>query len=138
MLNINAELLPGKAGAGIELGQLLSAIHDLAHANTISERINCRVLQYGSIWLFESNGVVNQVCVFAGYRGKVAGTIGITSTIADVEAFLGQVVDYEGVCFGVASMPGWCFEVEKGLSMTDAGWLNAQLKSICIYKEDAE
>ena len=145
MLDLNAELIPGKAGAGVLLGQSATSILAVIQPENIESRqplpalpeLGCRVLKFGSVWLFEQKEVVSQVCVFAGYAGKINGSIGIASTVAEVQATLGPVVDYEGVCFGVATLPGWCFEVEESNSaIKGPDWLALRLSSICIYAED--
>ncbi|HLK60122.1 MAG TPA: hypothetical protein VKU00_26410 [Chthonomonadaceae bacterium] len=138
MLDLDAELVPGVEAAGIALGQPVELVLHLESPDAIEQRIGCRVLKYGAIWLFDEAGIVDQICVWDGYRGKIAGVIGIGSRIAEVEATFGPLLHIEQEEYQVdTEEPGissnWCFSVEKGShSMGEPGWGDARLCCICI------
>ncbi len=137
MLDLNAELVPNKTGAGVTLGQSIASVLDVTQPKSVEPRNGCRVFKFDSIWLFEKEGVISQICVFAGYAGKIAGGVGIASTVAEVEAAIGPAVEDEGDCFDVPAMPGWCFGIEDiVVTGESANWASARIASICIYAED--
>ena len=138
MLDLNAELIPDRAGAGVTLGQSIASVLDATQPEAVEARVGCHVYKFGSVWLFEKEGVISQISVFAGYAGKIAGNVGIGSTVAEVEASLGPVDGDEDDCFEVAAVPGWCFEVENVVvSGEAANWPFARIACICIYAENS-
>lgn len=120
MFDLNAELVPDKAGAGVTLGQSIASVLDMAQPEAVESRVGCRVLKFGSVWLFEKENVISQICVFAGYTGKIAGSVGIASTMVEVEASFGLVNEDESDCFENAATPDWCFGVENDVSAANA------------------
>lgn len=146
MLNLDAAIIPGVGAAGIAIGQPIEAVLRLGPPDGIEDRITlgiffCRVLKYGPVWVFHTTEVVDQICVFEGYRGKIADLIGIGSRITDVEAAFGSVENIQQDEYQVAGPPpgmsaNWCFEVEKGSpSMGEPGWLDARLCCICAMED---
>ncbi len=137
MLDLNAELIPDRAGAGVTLGQSIASVLDVTQPEAVEARVGCRAFKFGSVWLFEKEGVISQICVFAGYTGKIAGSVGIGSTVTEVMAAFGFVEEDEEDCFGVTAMPGWCFEVENIVVAAEStNWPSARIACICIYAED--
>jgi hypothetical protein len=104
----------------------------LAAPESVEQRIGLRVLKFGPVWVFDKDGRVNHICVFAGYRGRLAGSIGVGSLVSDVEAAFGPVEDLEWDEYSVPGMPGWCFAVEQGSpALGEPGWTSVRLDSIC-------
>jgi hypothetical protein len=107
-LDLNAPIVPGKSAAGITLGQPLSEF----------------IRKYGELFSFKGNrycsesvivsiadDVVSQIGVFDGYRGKIAGKIGIGSTDKEVELFLGVIEENDYDDLVVKGISGFCFEI---------------------------
>src|SRR5579859_7165255 len=114
MINFHERLLPNHSAAGVTIGQAVAQLLEQNTPSRIEERIGCRVLDFGAVWVFDRHGKIFQVCVWEGYHGKIADTIGIGSSIAEIEAMLGPVEELESDEYGVAGVPGWCFDVEEG------------------------
>ena len=154
MLNLDAEITFGVGAAGITIGQSVASLLEADAPDSIEQRLGCRVLKFGPVWAFEkykalwggdeSNtlGVVDQVCVRAGYRGKTAVLIGIGSRLAEVEVAFGPLEHVEGACPEEYQLDlgtpwcatDWCLEVEKGSPpMGEPGWRDARISCICVF-----
>jgi len=139
MFDLDAEIIPGVSAAGITLGQPIAPVLRFRQPDAIEQRIGVRVLKYGAVWLFEPDGegVVSQVCIFAGYRGKVSGSIGIGSRICEIEAAFGSLEHIMGNEYQIdRGTPwlnnDWCFTLEKGSpSIGEPGWGEARIDCIC-------
>jgi hypothetical protein len=132
-IELDADLVPGVAAAGIAIGQPIEAVLKLAVPDSIEPRVGLRVLKFGPVWVFDRDGRVNHVCVFAGYRGRLAGSIGVGSLVSEVEAAFGPVEDLEWDEYQVPAMPGWCFAVERGSpAIGQPGWASVRLEALCI------
>src|SRR5260221_11415623 len=57
-------------------------------------------------------GRVEQIVVHDGYRGKLMGKIGLGSTIADIERYIGAVEEDEEDNLVIRDFPGLVFEIE--------------------------
>lgn len=119
-MNIEAPIIPGIQVAGI---QLRSPIEEVLkkHKNFFSsgEVVNLSPsfplnIRYRStmvdLWAVE--GYVEQIMVHDGYRGKLLGTIGLGSTIADIERYIGSVEEDEEDNLVIRDIPGLFFEIE--------------------------
>jgi hypothetical protein len=131
-IDLDADLVPGVGAAGLAIGQPIKSLLEVARPDSVEQRIGLRVLKYGPVWVFDKDGQINQISVFSGYRGRLAGTIGIGSFVAEVEAACGPLEDLEWGEYGASGMPGWCFAIEDGPMINDPGWSSSQLASICI------
>lgn len=66
--------------------------------------------------------MIVQVGLCSGYRGELQASIGVGSTISDVEKAFGRSVqEDEEDNLVVPNSPGWCFETEE--------WRNPQTVS---------
>lgn len=154
MLDLDAEITLGVSAAGVTIGQSVASILKANSPDSIEQRVGCRVLKFGTVWAFEkyralwggdetdTMGVVDQVCVHAGYRGKIAGLIGIGSCLAEVEATFGPLEHVDGTYPEEYQLDlgtpwcatDWCLEVEKGSPrMGEPGWREARIACICIF-----
>ena len=139
LLDLDADLIPGVAAAGLSIGQPVTELLRLGSPDAIEPRIGCRVLKYGPVWVFEAEaGVVMQVCVRAGYRGKLAGKIGVGSRVSEVEAAFGPL-EYVGageyqIAKGTPWLANnWLFSVGRGIpAMNEPGWQDAPVECVCI------
>jgi hypothetical protein len=119
-MNIEAPIVPGESAAGIQLGSPIEEVLN-EHNNSFSsgEVVNLSPsfplnIRYRSamvdIWAIE--GRVEQVMVHDGYRGKLMGNIGLGSTIADIERYIGAVEEDEEDNLVIRDFPGLFFEIE--------------------------
>jgi hypothetical protein len=135
-IDLDAALVPGVGAAGLTIGQPTKSLLEVAVPDSVEQRTGLLVLKYGPVWLFDKDGRIDQICVFSGYRGRLAGTIGIGSLVAEVEAAFGPLEDLEWGEYGASGMPGWCFAVEAGNpAMNSPGWSSSKLASICIFAD---
>src|SRR5258708_413382 len=130
-INLDADLVPGVGAAGLFLGQLILSLLEVAAPASIEPRVGLRVLKYGPVWVFDREGLIAHVCVFGGYRGTIAGAIGVGALVSQVEAAFGPLEDLEWNEYEVVGMPGWCFGVDAGSpAMSAAGWSEVRIASI--------
>lgn len=62
--------------------------------------------------LWVEAGIVYQIMVHHGYAGKLLGSIGLGSTIADIETRIGPWGEDEEDNLVIQNLPGFCFAVE--------------------------
>jgi len=119
-MNIEAPIIPGESAAGIRLGSLIEEVLN-EHTNSfdsgeivkptfpirVTTRYRSAMVDLGVI-----KGKVEQIMVHDGYRGKLMGTIGLGSTIADIERYIGPVEEDEEDNLVIRNIPGLVFEIE--------------------------
>jgi hypothetical protein len=119
-MNIEAPIIPGESAAGIRLGSLIEEVLN-EHKNSfdsgeivkptfpirVTTRYRSAMVDLGVI-----KGKVEQIMVHDGYRGKLMGTIGLGSTIADIERYIGPVEEDEEDNLVIRNIPGLVFEIE--------------------------
>jgi ribulose 1,5-bisphosphate synthetase/thiazole synthase len=134
MFDLAAPLQAGLSAAGIRLTTSI--------ADVIAGTTPVRVHQHRSDWatyVFEAvdvtahDGRVAEICVKAGYEGKLAGAIGIGSTIADVERVIGKVTQDEYDNLVVATVEGWSFETSEWRGNSLQANKAARIVSMCVY-----
>jgi len=141
LMNIDAPIVPGKSAAAIQLGSPIEEILE-QHNNSFSpgEVVNLSPsfplnIRYRSamvdVWAVE--GKVEQIMVHDGYRGKLMDTIGLGSTIADVERQIGPVEEDEEDNLVIRDCPGLLFEVEGYFpDVKDPAIRHAPIKEIYV------
>jgi hypothetical protein len=112
MFNLNAPIIPGESAAGVRLGQPINGIISTVQPRAMISLHGSVKLHFESVTLWVKGKHVTQIGVASNYRGKIGGTIGIGSTIRDVQNTLGQVIEDEEDNLTVAGMAGWYFETE--------------------------
>jgi len=142
MLDLRATIEPGKAAAGISLGD--SVVH-LSHAGLATKRElggGAELLDFGPVRVWAKGGVVDQIGVRGEYAGYISGTaISVGSTIQQVMDAIGPVVEDDCDNLVVAHLPGLCFET--GAWRGDPGGetveenLDAKLTEIFVFAERA-
>ncbi|HZU69151.1 MAG TPA: hypothetical protein VFA09_17880 [Ktedonobacteraceae bacterium] len=76
--------------------------------------------------------------VHDGYRGKLMDTIGLGSTVADVERQIGPVEEDEEDNLVIRDLPGLCFAIEGYFpDVKDPAFRHAAIKGICVFKANA-
>ena len=107
-LDLDAPILPGLGAAGVRLLDDLDAALAGEEPDERTEydfgRATVRV---GPVSLGAIDGVITGFQLGPGYRGKVAGAVGIGSTLAEVEAAFGPIATGEEHMVYVECMPGW-------------------------------
>ena len=110
VIDLEAPIVPGLGAAGITLGQVPE---NLPHPISTTHLKDSDLLEYPSVTIWVKDGVVCQIGVRAGYRGKLDGVLSIGSTIADVIELLGDVTEDDCDNLVVTGRPGWCFETAE-------------------------
>jgi hypothetical protein len=140
-MNIEAPIIPGKSAAGI---QLRSPIEEFLneHKNSFSSgeiaNISPRFpqnIRYRSamddVWAIEGN--VEQIMVHGGYRGKLMDKIGLGSTFADIERYIGSWEEDEEDNLVIRDLPGLFFRVEGNFpDLKDPAFRFAPIKEIYV------
>ena len=134
MFDLAAPIQPGFTAAGITLGTPIAAV--------LSANTPLKVHQHRDDWatyVFEAvdvtahNGRVSEICVRSGYSGKLSGSIGIGSTIADVERIIGKVKQDEHDNLVASAVDGWSFETVAWRGHSLQANRSARIVSMCIY-----
>ncbi len=140
-MNIEAPIVPGESAAGIQLGSPIEEVLN-EHKNAFSsgEVVNLSPsfplnIQYRSamvdVWAIE--GRVEQIMVHDGYRGKLMGKIGLGSTFADIERYIGAWEEDEEDNLVIRDCPGLFFRVEGYFpELKDPAFRDAPMKEIYV------
>ena len=111
VFNLDAPIVPGKSAAGISIDDSIEDILLQAKPFTITDLSQEKRYQFGSVSLWVNDkGKIKQIGLHPGYRGKIAESIGIGSTISEIIGSLGVVVEDEEDNLVVEGSPGWCFD----------------------------
>jgi hypothetical protein len=132
-LDLDAPIVPGLSAAGIRVGTLLEQVLATAAPDEVVDLDGCIRYTFGPVSIWAKGGRVDQIGVFAGYRGRLEGSVAIGSTIADVEGvFAAAVIEDDEDNLVVAGVPGWCFETETWTARGGPE-LNAQARVNAIF-----
>ena len=139
MLDLDADIIPGAGVAGIAIGQSVEELLALGMEDDVESHIGRRVLKFGPVWAIDDGtGIIGWIWVKRGYRGKIAGKIGIGSRIAEVVAAFGPL-EYIGM--GEYQLDkgtpwlenDWTFIVERGSPVEgEPGWQDASIYCINV------
>lgn len=151
-MNIEAPIVPGESAAGIQLG---SPIEELLteHKNAFDSGEVVKpsfptlvITRYRSamvdVWV--TKGKVETIMVHDGYRGKLMGKIGLGSTIADIERYIGALEEDEEDNLVIPDFPGLVFEVEGYFPdyfpelQKDPAFRQAPIKEIYVHTTPIE
>lgn len=116
-MNIEAPIVPGESSAGIQLGSPIEEVLN-EHKNSFDsvEVVNLSPsfplnIRYRSatvdVWAIV--GRVEMIMVHDGYRGKLMGKIGLGSTFADIERYIGAWEEDEEDNLVIRDFPGLFF-----------------------------
>jgi len=135
VLALDAPIQPSVGAAGININ---APAEELPKPKTREQLPELEVLDFGSVQIWLRAGRVDQIGVRKGYRGRLNGTIGIGSSIRDVEAAIGPVSEDEEDNLIVLRSPGWCFETEqwRGHDLADNG--DAPITYIWVFAKTRE
>ena len=141
-MNIEAPIVPGESAAGIQLGSPIEEILKeqelhLSPEEVVNPLVPLPIItRYRSamVDLWVKEGIVEQIMVYDGYRGKLMETIGLGSTIADIERQIGAVEEDEEDNLVIRGFPGLCFEIEGYFpDLKDPAFRHAPIKEICVF-----
>jgi hypothetical protein len=110
MLDLNAPIVPGESAAGIRVGQRIEELR--LEPNAVKRLEECERWDFGPVRLWVRAGIVEQIGVREGYRGKVDDTVTIGATLSEIQERVGTVVEDDEDNLIVEGYPGWCFETE--------------------------
>lgn len=122
-LDLDAPILPGKGAAGLRVGARITTLPaELLARFTIHRCVNSCVpnavittYRVDGVTLYVSDRVIDQIAVSTGYRGALNGphgSISIGSTVAEVAARIGAVIEDDDDNLRIAGLSGLCFELE--------------------------
>lgn len=142
-MNIEAAIVPGESAAGIQLGcSIEEVLKKDKNSFSSGEVVNLSPsfplnIRYRSamvdVWAVE--GKVEQIMVHDGYRGKLMGKIGLRSTIADIERYIGTWEEDEEDNLVIQDFPGLFFEVEGYFpDLKDPAFRHAPIKEIYVVR----
>ena len=136
------EIIAGKRIDTFEISMsidiLLERIKDIGIENvdkkSIHQAMLVTCLPY-RFWIDDDSKKITQITVSAGYEGKFLKTIGIGSTMRDVQSIAGDYYEDEDV-YKLKNHKGICFEL--GDTNEDDSWdeLDAPIEYISIYSEN--
>lgn len=109
----NGNIYPGKGISNVHLGMTYRQICAMfPNENLIDQTYATKVvkLDNAKLW-FDKEDILYQITVFGSFLGKMAGTIGIGSTLKDIKRNGGQYSDEFGV-YILKEHKGICFELE--------------------------
>lgn len=123
---LNAPILPGKGAAGIDLGLPISEVlrsvglrftEDVLVNSCVQAPTGTVLYRSDAVDVWATDGVVDQVRVRVGYRGTLAGGVGVGSSRAALAAALGAAENVEldtvtfrehpGLYVTLGGAPGW-------------------------------
>ncbi len=140
-MNIEAPIIPGVSAAGIQLGSPIEEVLKEQNHHFISEEVvnpfvpvpTTTRYRSAMVDLWVKNGIVNQIMVHVGYRGKLMGTIGLGSTIADIARHIGAWEEDEEDNLVIRDLPGVGFEIEGYFpDLKDPAFRFAPIKEISV------
>jgi len=141
VIDITAPLIPGQNAASIMLGSPIEILKNDVKMFILESGINSidqsiELFRYCSndVDIWTKNGAIDQIMVHGSYSGKLMGSIGIGSTISDIERTIGVCEEDEYDNFIILNVPGICFEIEGYFpGLVDPMYRFAPIKEIYIY-----
>lgn len=144
MIDSLSPIVPGQSAAGIKIGSPIQNVLKQMTSSFQKEEIkgvasspSRNLTRYRStmVDIWEENGVVVQVMVHDGYRGKLMGAVGLGSTVAELEAQLGEWEEDEEDNLVLSNFPGMSFEVEGIFSdIAEIKRRNPVIREIYVFK----
>jgi hypothetical protein len=141
MIGPDAAIIPGVSAGGLKIGMPVSdVLSRMGLLFTAEPVVNPHVpaplvTRYRSemVDFWDRDGLVDQVMVHHGYRGKMMGKIGLGSTIADAEELIGPVGEDDEDNLVIEGIDGLVFEIEGHFpGLTNPSCRTAPIKEICV------
>jgi len=146
-MNIEAPIIPGESAAGVQLGSPIEEILKEQKTHFISEEIVNHLVPLAIVTRYRSamvdlwvrEGIVDQIMVHDGYRGKLMDKIGLGSTIADIEMQIDAWEEDEEDNLVIRDLPGVGFEIEGYFpDLKDPAFRHAPIKDIYVFQANKE
>ena len=142
MLDLDATIEPGKAAAGVSIGDPVAKLSQAGRPTRTELLDGGELLDFGPVLVWAKGGAINQIGVRSGYTGYVGGTpIRIGSAIQQVVDAIGPIVEDDEDNLIAAHVPGLCFETEAWRgdpgSETVEENLDAKLTEIYVFAVQA-
>lgn len=135
VFDLRAPIEPGKSAAGLTIGDAVAKVSQTGCSTSRKLANGFEMLDLGPIRVWARGGVIDQIGVRGEYRGHLSGTtIGIGSTIQQVQDAIGPVLEDDEDNLIVAQLPGICFETEtwRGGKRVEEN-LDAKLTDIFVF-----
>lgn len=135
--DLDAPIMAGKSAAGVNLGDEISTILEWAKPTVITSLEQGWRYHFASVHLWvDAESKITQIGLYSGYRGKIANTIGIGSTLGKVTSTIGAVVEDEEDNLIALGLPGCCFETDQWRHQeNDSPDLATKITGIYIFTE---
>lgn len=126
------DIIPGERIGEIYLGWDLSKLEAyIGSEYKVEDRPKCRVLDIGTakFWIDKTTNLLTQILVYGDFKGRLAGQIGIGSTLRDVQEKIGPWREELGV-YVLDKVDGVCFELRD-----DEDWdqLSTPIQYISVF-----
>ena len=120
----DSKIIAGDRIGNVYLGMTYEKFCNLYGYNDKSEENSIRfkiTLENFSVWFTSDKKIINEIIVFGDFKGKFKNTIGIGSTLTDVEKYIGDYYEpYEIVpTYALKDCDGICFELLDIDALTD-------------------
>jgi hypothetical protein len=142
-MDIEAPIIPGHSAAGLQVGSPIEEILQEQETHFISEEaMNHHLVSVPIITRYRSamvdlwvkEGIIDQIMVHSGYRGKLMNSIGLGSTIMDIETPIGAWEEDEEDNLMIRKLPGLCFEIEGSFpGLKDPAFRYAPIKALFVF-----
>jgi len=141
-MNTKAPIIHGESAAGIQLGSPIEEVLKEQRNHFISVEVvnpffpeeNITRYRSAMVDVWAKNGIVDQIMVHDGYRGKLKGIIGLGSTIADIERYIGSWEEDDEDNLVIRDLPGVGFEIEGYFpGLKDPAFRYAPIKEIFVF-----
>ncbi len=143
-MDTSASIIPGQSAAGIALGSSITSVVADYETSFSMEEVKgvlaiptSPLVRYRSemVDLWAANGQIIQIMVHGKYVGKLQQTIGLGSTLAEVETQIGPVEEDEEDNLVISSLPGVCFGVPGSFrDSRDPALRQVPIREIFVFK----
>jgi hypothetical protein len=131
---LDGEIIPGKRIGVYEIGWDFETLKRyLTNNHRVEDREGKIVIIEDCIkfWIDKETNTVTQISVYGDFQGKFKNVIGIGSTLADIERYIGRWEEELGV-YILPDYPGICFELRDEDEWNE---LKTPIEYISIYKD---
>ena len=110
MISLDAPIIPGESAAGICIGQPISELLSQQSPVAIEELACITRYEFGPVWVWANDNIIDQIGVFQGYAGALSERIKVRDKMLEVKNIIGEIFEdmEDNLC--VLDSPGWCFE----------------------------
>ncbi len=90
MIDLKAPIIPGKSAAGIHIGQPIGELLILQKPRAIKKPEGFIRYEFGAVWVWTCNDLIDQIGLFQGYEGTLAEGLRIGAQMVDVKESIGN------------------------------------------------